>query len=202
MNPIDSNTILKGKIVHLLPLQEEHFELLYALSKEQRIWEFYAKDMTTKDKVFEQLHNAIEEREKATQFPFVILHIKSQSLIGSTRLMDIVPLHEKLEIGWTWLQPDYWGTAVNYDCKLLLLSFCFEKLKARRVQFQTDENNIRSRTAITKIGARYEGTLRHDTVRDDNSSRNSAYFSIINTEWEAVKVDLEKLLLINILSNK
>ncbi len=106
--------------------------------------------------------------------------------------MDIQPNHKKLEIGWTWLHPDYWGTEVNLECKLLLLTYCFEELKTYRVQFKTDENNIRSRKAIEKIGGKFEGILRHDMIRDNGTKRNSAYFSIIDSEWGDVKRALVK----------
>ena len=127
--------------------------------------------------------------------PFVIIHKQDGKIIGSTRLMHIDPPHRKLEIGWTWLHPDYWATAVNLECKLLLLSFCFETLQAVRVQLRTDERNIRSRKAIAKIGGKYEGILRHDLIRDNGTFRNSAYFSLIHTEWSDAKTNLTTLLL-------
>lgn len=108
--------------------------------------------------------------------------------------MDIHFLHRKLEIGWTWLHPDYWATAVNLECKFLLLSFSFEELKALRVQLKTDENNIRSRKAIAKIGGQYEGILRKDILRDNGTSRNSVYFSLLDNEWERAKINLQGLL--------
>jgi RimJ/RimL family protein N-acetyltransferase len=150
--------------------------------------------MSTTEKRLEVFANAIEERERGTQFPFVIFHREQQKIVGSTRLMNIEPAHRKLEIGWTWLHPDYWATAVNLECKLLLLTFCFEQLLAIRVQLKTDENNIRSRTAIQKTGATYEGTLRHDWLRPNGTIRNSAYYSIIYTEWEQKKPALAALL--------
>ena len=89
------------------------------------------------------------------------------------------------------MHPDYWATAINYECKLLLLTFCFEKLQAVRVQLKTDEHNWRSRKAIEKIGARYEGILRHDMIRENGTIRNSAYFSIIDSEWPETKQQLQ-----------
>jgi RimJ/RimL family protein N-acetyltransferase len=105
--------------------------------------------------------------------------------------MDIQHKHKKLEIGTTWLHPDHWGTVINFECKLLLLTYAFETLRALRVQFKTDENNIRSRKAIEKVGGRFEGILRNDMLRDNGTRRNSAYFSIIEEEWSGVKKMLE-----------
>ncbi|MEK7434624.1 MAG: GNAT family protein [Cyanobacteriota bacterium] len=192
-NWVKNNTFLTGEIIELLPLEKEHFDELEKISKDKRIWEFYVFDGTDSDKFLKALDNALIEKEQGTQFPFVIFHKIDKKIIGSTRLMDIQLNHKKLEIGWTWLHPDYWATEVNLECKLLLLSFCFEKLNTLRVQLKTDENNLRSRKAIEKIGAKYEGILRNDMLRDNGTNRNSAYYSIISNEWESVKNMLTKL---------
>lgn len=191
MNFTDISINLEGNRVLLVPLEKTHFDKLIALAKDKRIWEHYAIDGSDSDKLNGALTAALKERESGNQFPFVIIEKRSNSIIGSTRFLDIQPLHKKLEIGWTWLHPDHWKTNVNTECKLLLLTYCFEQLKFRRVQFKTDELNIRSRKAIEKIGAKYEGILRNDMVRENGTNRNSAYYSIIESEWNQVK---EKLL--------
>ena len=140
------------------------------------------------------LASGLSEKEARTQFPFVIRHKLSGGLVGSTRFLDIQSSHRKLEIGSTWLIPEYWATSVNLECKLLLLTYCFEKLNAFRVQLKTDENNIRSRKAIEKIGGVFEGILRNDMIRDNGTKRNSAYYSIIEEEWILKRKNLEKLL--------
>lgn len=194
MNWIDGNTTLVGEIIKLVPMDELHFEELTFIGNETKIWEFIPTDMSTKEKRFQTFANAMIQRENGIQFPFIIYHQYENKIIGSTRLMNIELEHKKLEIGWTWLHPDYWATAVNLECKQLLLNFCFEELKAIRVQLKTDENNIRSRKAILKIGAHYEGILRNDWIRDNGTIRNSAYFSIISSEWKSVNCKLLSLL--------
>lgn len=194
MNKNRPTITLNGELVELLLIEESHFEELENLARESRIWEFIAIDMSTSEKRFQVFKDALIERGKGTQLPFVIFHKHDKRIIGSTRVMNIEPQHKKVEIGWTWLHPDYWATAINLECKLLLLSFCFEELEAIRVQLKTDENNIRSQKAIQKIGAQYEGTLRNDWIRDNGTIRNSVYFSIINSEWEYAKNSLTKLL--------
>ena len=134
------------------------------------------------------------ERKKGNQFPFVIFHKHNKKLIGSTRFLDIQPKHKKLEIGSTWLHLDYWATEVNLECKLLLLTYCFENLQTIRVQLKTDENNIRSRKAIEKIGGQFEGILRNDMIRANNTIRNSAYYSILINEWNEKKLKLAELI--------
>lgn len=181
---------LIGKSVALIPLDESHFETLIGLSKDQRIWQHYAIDGSNTQKLKSSLEMALYEREKGTQYPFVIILKKENKIVGSTQFLDIQPIHKKLEIGWTWLHPDYWGTSINLECKLLLFTYCFEVLEAKRVQLKTDENNIRSRKAIEKIGGVFEGILRNDMIRDNGTNRNSAYYSIIDSEWKIAKQKL------------
>ena len=193
MNWIPSNTLLTGDTVDLVPLSVLHFDELIKIARDQRIWEFYSFDMSTDEKVRLRLAEALTLKEGGIQFPFVIIHRKDHKVIGSTRFLEMNQKNRKLEIGWTWLHPDYWATDVNLECKLLLLSFCFEHLNTVRVTLRTDENNIRSRKAIEKIGGKFEGILRHDWIRDNGTLRNSAYYSLIHTEWGEAKRKLVSL---------
>jgi RimJ/RimL family protein N-acetyltransferase len=184
---IEHPTILKGVSVDLLPLEAEHLEELFLAASDRRLWEFTPSDGSQRVKFFELSATALSEREKGRQYPFVIYHKPTKMLIGSTRLFDIVRKDRKLEIGWTWLTAEYWGTTINIECKLLLLTHCFEKLKAIRVQLKTDETNLRSRKAIEKIGGTFEGILRKDRIKDNGIPRNTVYYSIIDEEWDGVK---------------
>jgi RimJ/RimL family protein N-acetyltransferase len=190
MSWIAPHTTLEGETVVLRPLAETYFEALAKLGEERKIWEFIPADMSNEEKRLAVFSSALVERDHHRQYPFVIIHKQTGKIIGSTRFLEIVPRHKKLEIGWTWLHPDYWGTAFNFECKLLLLSYCFEELKAVRVQLKTDELNIRSQKAIAKVGARFEGILRHDMIRENGTIRNSAYFSIIDADWGETKASL------------
>jgi RimJ/RimL family protein N-acetyltransferase len=185
---------LTGKVVDLISLNKTHFAELETLASEKKIWEFYAYDGSNRDKFISIFNTACLEQERGTQFPFVVFHKQEKRVIGSTRFLDLQPAHKKLEIGSTWLHPDFWGTSVNLECKLLLLTYCFEMLQTLRVQFKTDEVNVRSRKAIEKIGGRFEGILRNDILRDNGTNRNSAYYSIISSEWSQQKDSLTKLL--------
>lgn len=190
---VKNQTCLPGQSVKLLPLQESHFDELADLARDERIWKFYAMNCANRATLMQELGDALAERDKGSQFPFVIFHNEHQKLIGSTRFISMQPRHRKLEIGWTWLHPDYWATEVNAECKLLLLTFCFEELSTIRVQLKTDENNVRSRRAIEKIGGQFEGILRNDMIRENNTYRNSAYYSIIESDWPLVKERLVAL---------
>jgi len=191
---IEHPITLDGQLVQLITLNKDHFSELESLATDKRIWQYYVYDGSDGNRLRAVLNAALADMLKGVQLPFVVFLKSEKRLIGSTRFMDIQPLHRKLEIGSTWLHPDYWGSEANLECKLLLLTYCFEKAEALRVQFKTDENNIRSRKAIEKIGGKFEGILRHDMLRDNKTKRNSAYYSIIDDEWNEVKSNLMSLL--------
>ena len=191
---IDHPTTLTGQIIDLLPLEEEHFDDLLEAASDKRIWEFYVGDWSNPEK-FRRIYTAsLKLRDQGLEYPFVVYHKPSKKIIGSTRFLDIAPYDRRLEIGGTWYMPQFWGTAVNFDCKLVMLSYCFETLIAHRVQLKTQHDNIRSRKAIEKIGGIYEGIIREHMLKDDGSYRSSAYFSILQEEWEAVKLNLQSRL--------
>jgi len=192
---IPHSTSLHGDLVNLIPLEESHFEELLSAASDKRIWEFYTGDWSVRDTFLKVYNGSLRARDKGHEYPFVIIHKPSNKIIGSTRFLDIVPYDKRLEIGGTWLMPEYWATAVNPECKLLLMTFAFEKLGANRVQLKTQHDNIRSRKAIAKIGGDYEGVIRQHMLKDDGTFRSSAYFSILAEEWDEVKIRLQTSLI-------
>lgn len=191
-NPwINHPTTLHGNLIELLPLEETYFDELHRAASDKRIWEFYTGDWSVRETFEKVYHGSLKLRERGHEYPFVIFHKPTQSIIGSTRYLDIVPYDKRLEIGGTWLMPEYWATGVNLDCKLALLTFGFEKLNANRIQLKTQHDNIRSRKAIEKIGGVYEGVIRQHMLKDDGTYRSSAYFSILREEWDELKPRLE-----------
>lgn len=184
---ISHPTILEGKTIELIPLEKEHFEELYSAAADKDLWTLIPTDGSDKTIFYQNSEFALSERENGNQYPFVIRHKETQQLIGSTRLFEIYPADKKLEIGWTWITKDYWGTSVNLECKLLLLTYCFEVLKTNRVQLKTKDNNFRSRKAIEKIGGVFEGILRKDKIQNNGTTRNAAYYSILDDEWNVAK---------------
>lgn len=184
---ISHPTILEGKTIELIPLEKEHFEELYSAAADKDLWTLIPTDGSDKTIFYQNYEFALSERENGNQYPFVIKHKETQQLIGSTRLFEIYPADKKLEIGWTWITKDYWGTSVNLECKLLLLTYCFEVLKTNRVQLKTKDDNFRSRKAIEKIGGVFEGILRKDKIQNNGTTRNAAYYSILDDEWNVAK---------------
>ena len=118
---------------------------------------------------------------------FCVVDPASGRPVGITTYLDIRPAHRGLEIGWTWYGASVRGTRVNPACKLLLLGHAFGELGAIRVCLKTDERNARSRAAILKLGARFEGILRHSVVMPDGFLRSTAMYSVLAAEWPEVE---------------
>ena len=194
MNWIQHPVILEGERVRLVPLDSAHFDELMQVAAQEQIWERMSINGADKDRITQHLKTALLRRAVGEQYPFTIIDKVDNKIIGSTMFHNIFPEHRKLEIGWTWYDPAYWRTGHNRECKLLLLTYCFEVLNTVRVQLQTDENNERSRTAILGIGATFEGTMRKERIRANGAYLNTAMYSIIDDEWAEVKAKLQKSL--------
>ena len=180
--------VLEGKRVKLVPLSIAHAEELWESAKNEDLWEHYTfRKMESFEKFKDFLAGSLKEAESGKGFTFTIIDKATGKMRGGTSFLDIQPASRSLEIGRTWLAKELHGTGLNAECKFLLLRYCFEELKLIRVFFKTDSNNLRSQKAMEKIGARYEGILRNHMIREDGTFRHSAYFSIIESEWEGVK---------------
>ena len=113
------------------------------------------------------------------------------TVVGTTSIGDVVLADEKAHIGWTGYGPAWWASAVNPECKLLLLQHCFDDCGLGRVKLQTDRINERSQAAIAKLGATREGVLRRHKARADGTFRDTVVFSILRDEWPSVRAGLE-----------
>jgi len=187
MNWIQHPVILQGDRVRLQPLERAHFEGLLQVGCNSKIWEFMSINGADRECLLKHLESAVLKRGTGEQYPFTVFDSRAGTIIGSTMFHNIFPEHRKLEIGWTWYDPAYWRTGYNRECKPLLLTHCFETLKTIRVQLVADEKNLRSCAAIEGIGARLEGVLRNERIRANGVFRNSAMYSILDSEWEDVK---------------
>jgi RimJ/RimL family protein N-acetyltransferase len=187
--------ILQGKYVRLEPMTEAHAPALAELGVGQPFWDFmvYGR-METVDDMREWVQDILARAEKGTDVPFVAIHSDSGHVAGASRYMNIIPKDRGLEIGGTWYGPEYQRTVVNTECKYLLLQHAFEKLGCIRVQLKTDLRNERSQRAIERLGAVKEGVLRNHMILPDGHYRHSVYYSILDTEWTAVKKRLEEML--------
>jgi RimJ/RimL family protein N-acetyltransferase len=140
------------------------------------------------------MNNLIAETAAGLRIAHAVIEKSTNKAIGTTSLMDLKTSPHMLEIGSTFYAKEYWRSFVNTECKLMMLTEAFESRRVERVYFKTDSLNERSRNAILRIGARFEGILRHHMKRPDGTWRDSAYFSILKDEWPTVKANLQNKL--------
>ena len=182
---------LEGTYVRLEPLSLDHLAGLTAVGLDAEIWRWMPMFVQSPQDMRTLIEEALSEAEAGTMVPLATIERATGKPVGSTRYLSIVPQHRRLEIGWTWLAPTWQHSAVNTEAKLLMLRHAFEKLGALRVEFKTDALNDKSRTAILKIGATEEGTMRHHMVMPGGRRRDSVYYSVLEEEWPRVHQLLE-----------
>ncbi len=181
---------LRGEHVTLLPLAPEHAAGLAEAVRDGELWKLWYTSVPAPEKMEEAIRAALEQREKSGWMPFAVRENQGGRLIGSTRFCNVDEANQRLEIGYTWYARSYQRTAVNTECKYLLLQHAFESLGAIAVEFRTHWHNQRSRQAIARLGAKQDGVLRNHIRMPDGTLRDTVVFSIINSEWPAVKRSL------------
>jgi RimJ/RimL family protein N-acetyltransferase len=177
---------LVGRHVRLEPLAEAHRESLRVAADDERIWR-HTLTIARGPGFDEWFDEARTLYAAGARVPFAVRRLADDTLIGSTSYLDIVLKHRRIEIGSTWYRPDYWGTVVNPECKLLLLAHAFDVLGVNRVALITDRTNERSQAAIAKLGAVREGVLRAHMIVEGGRVRDSVVFAITTAEWPAVR---------------
>ena len=182
---------LTGSKVILEPLAFEHVDGLREAVKDGELWKLWFTSIPMPEKMDEYIKTALDMREHAGAMPFVVREKESHKIIGSTRYYNVDEVNQRVEIGYTWYAESVQRTAVNTECKYLLLEHAFEKLDAIAVEFRTHWHNHKSRAAIARLGAKQDGVLRNHTKSADGIYRDTVVFSIINSEWLTVKKALE-----------
>jgi RimJ/RimL family protein N-acetyltransferase len=186
--------MLEGRHVRLEPLSKGHLAGLAEVGLDEELWRWIPTAVRTREEMTAYLDTALNEQERGTSLPFAIIEKAAGRVIGSTRFANIDRTHHRVEIGWTWVARRWQRTAMNTEAKYLLLRHAFETLGCMRVELKTDSLNERSRAAIVRIGAREEGIFRNHMITASGRIRHSVYFSIIDSEWPAVKARLETML--------
>jgi RimJ/RimL family protein N-acetyltransferase len=182
---------LRGAAVTLEPIEERHAPDLFAAMQDEEVCRYLAWPPPARlEETLRLVRDARELMARGQSLVFAQVWNATGRAIGSTRLLDVRPADRHAEIGATFLGRPYWRTAANTEAKLLFLGHCFEALGCVRVTLKTDGRNVRSQAAIARLGAVREGVLRkHMNVR--GYQRDTVYFSILDTEWPAVRARLE-----------
>jgi N-acetyltransferase len=185
---------LTGRYVRLEPLMLEHVAGLAEVGLDADLWKWIPTPVRTPEEMSGYVQTALQEQAAGSALPFALIEESGGRVIGSTRYGNIERVHRRLEIGWTWVARQWQRTAVNTEAKYLLLRHAFETLQCMRVELKTDSLNERSRAAILRIGAYEEGTFRNHMITASGRIRHTVYFSIVDSEWPAVKARLESRL--------
>jgi len=195
MEIVVSPVTLEGAHVRLEPLAKAHLEGLARVGLDEELWRWIPVPVRTAEEMGAYIDTALEEQERGVSLPFALIEKVTGRAIGSTRYGNIDRTHHRVEIGWTWVAREWQRTAVNTEAKHLLLKHAFETLGCIRVELKTDSSNEKSRAAIPRIGAREEGIFRNHMNTESGRIRHSVYFSILDSEWPAVKARLESMLI-------
>jgi RimJ/RimL family protein N-acetyltransferase len=185
---------LRGRHATLEPLAREHEAAVSAAAADGELWCLWYTSVPAPDKTSAWLDLALDMRESLGAMPFVVRDNASGDVVGSTRYFNVDAANRRLEIGHTWYAKRAQRTAINTECKQLLLTHAFEALRCIAVEFRTHWFNHASRDAIARLGAKQDGVLRNHQLMPDGSCRDTVVFSIIDAEWPAVRRHLEFLM--------
>jgi len=185
---------LEGRHATLVPLAREHAGALAAAAADGELWRLWYTGVPAPEQAGSWVDAALAMRESAGAMPFAVRDNATGDIVGSTRYFNVEAAHRRLEIGHTWYARRVQRTALNTECKLLLLTHAFEALACIAVEFRTNFFNFPSRGAIARLGAKQDGILRQHQIQPDGTRRDTVVFSIIDAEWPAVKRHLRFLL--------
>lgn len=185
---------LRGDVAALEPLQPAHTEALARAAADGELWRLWYTHVAPPDQMAAYVATALDMRERLDAMPFVVRANATGAIVGCTRYFNVDANNRRLEIGHTWYSGSVQRTAVNTECKLLLLTHAFEVLRCIAVEFRTHWFNHASRAAIARLGAKQDGVLRNHQLMPDGARRDTVVFSIIDGEWPAVRQHLRYLL--------
>jgi N-acetyltransferase len=185
---------LEGSIAVLEPLEATHADGLWAAAQAPEIWRWLAHVGTNREQFDRWFDISLAAHRTGEEGVFAVRDRRRQEIVGSTRYLAVRPADRALEIGWTWFEPAVWRSGINVEVKLLLFAHAFDELGCVRVELKTDARNERSRAAMAAIPAQFEGILRNHMIVPDVGQRDSAYYSVIDSDWPEVRANLERRL--------
>lgn len=181
---------LESTTIKLIPLTKSHAAPLLEAASDGELWNLWFTSVPSTEKVEDYISNALDQKARGQSLPFVVVEKSTGDIIGSTRFCNADASNQRVEIGYTWYSKRFQRTSCNTECKLLLLTHAFETLNAIAVVFCTNWHNQASRAAILRLGAKQDGVLRNHQKLANGGYRDTVVFSIINSEWLAVKQNL------------
>jgi len=185
---------LEGKYIILRPPSIEDVDGLSTAAMDGEIWNTPFTQFPKTNEITKYIQEMLDFSSRGSILPFITIDKKSNTIIGTTRYLNIDYENHRLEIGHTWIAKSWQKTYVNTEAKFLMLQYAFEKLGCIAVEIRTDVLNKVSRQAIERLGAKQDGILRHHKIMRGGRIRDTVCYSIIKSEWEQVKENLlEKL---------
>jgi RimJ/RimL family protein N-acetyltransferase len=181
------NIVLENSRVRLRPLEATDFEELKEVAFDPALWEFTLTRADDALSLADYLAQAVQDRQVGRRYAFAIIDRASGRLAGSTSYYNDFPADQRLSIGYTWVGTDFQRTGLNRAAKHLLLTHAFDQLNYERVELETDSRNHKSQTAMRRMGAAEEGTLRSHRLTQGNVRRDTVIFSIIRSEWPELR---------------
>jgi len=185
---------LEDNRVKLSLLDLSNYKYLIPIAQQENLVQFSPSIIHTPEYLKKYVQDVVDDYYHSIAIPFIIFDKRSQNYAGSTRFMNIDRKNSVLEIGGTWIGKEFHGTGLNIHMKFLMLQYAFDIMAFDKVEFRVDERNIRSRKAVEKLGAIYEGTLRKNILMPNGFKRSSCYYSILKEEWPSVKSQILKKL--------
>ncbi len=184
--------VLEGRWVRLEPLEWRHEPALVALQPDEEVYRYLSVPLGTPEDIHSWVEHALSNMALGTELPFATVERSTGTVVGSTRYYDIRPADRAVEIGHTWLGRRWWRTAINSECKYLLLRHLFQTVGCQRVALRTDAINLRSQRAIERLGAVREGVLRKHLIVRGGRVRDTVYYSILDDEWPPIRQRMEE----------
>ena len=186
-----STVRLVGNYAALELLDQKHEQDLRESVEDGQLYELWYTTVPNADGVRLEIERRLALREVGSMFPFAVIEQSSTKAVGMTTYMNIDALNKRVEIGSTWYRKAIQRTPINTECKLLLMTHAFEELNCIAVEFRTHVMNQKSRQSIERLGAKLDGILRSHSILENGTLRDTAVYSVIESEWPAVKVNLQ-----------
>jgi len=185
---------LAGSLVTLELLERRHADELRAAAADPRVSQWLPVPLHEPQWLDWWLADGLAALAERREVAFATVRRADGVAIGSTRFLELRERDRSVEIGWTWLAPQAWGTGANVEAKLLMLGRAFDAAGCIRVELKTDARNERARAAMAALPAHFEGVHRQHRVLLDGSYRDSAWYSVLDREWPGVRANLERRL--------